>query len=210
MEKACEKSLPIIIEELVTRPLGMTNSKFYFDASDNRLATAYANHHDHAENVRKMLDSDAVIFFGPEIRYTPGRISNPHAYPSGGAGMAGTAADYLKFLEAIRNDGVGLNGVRILSADSVELMTTDLVPDFEVGAAGPGFGFGMGFAVLRDSEKAGTPRKLGTFEWGGVYGNKMFVDPRSELTVVILTNNAVYGLMNFPGLLTERIYQGLS
>ena len=203
MEKACQKPLSEIVEEHVTGPLKMSDTTFLVKDVD-RLAVAYADKSADDEAPRRKEAEDRVLLDGcGPIHYAPGRIMNPRAYPSGGAGMAGTARDYLKFLETIRQGGVA-----ILKKKSVSLMTEDLVPDFEVPAAGPGFGFGMGFAVVRDSEMANTAKSRGTYEWGGVYGAKMYVDPERELSVVILTNTALYGLMHFPTIIEKTLYGG--
>ncbi|NNM59253.1 MAG: beta-lactamase family protein [Legionellales bacterium] len=204
LEKCCNMPLPEIIKRYVTEPLGMHDTVFYIQDSD-RLAKAYADKGKKDEQTRLMQKKDKVLLPGCGfIHYAPGRITNPQAYPSGGGGMAGTSKDYLKFLEAIRQ-----GGEQILSRASVALMTQDCVENFDVPAAGPGYGFGMGFAVVRNSEEAGTPRQKGSFEWGGVYGCKMFVDPTADISVVILTNTALDGLLNFPVKITQAIYDGL-
>ena len=80
------------------------------------------------------------------------------------------------------------------------------MPKFDVPAAGPGFG--LGFAIVRNQELNDTPRANGSYEWVGVYGSKVFVDPRNELSVVILTN--LHGLIGaFPNQVTHGIYKAL-
>lgn len=211
LEKVCGKPLSDIVAETITGPLGMHDTLFHIDARDERyarLSTAYADAAETDTKARVMEEKDSVLLAEGcgLIHYAPSRIMNQNAYASGGAGMAGTARDYIKFLEAIRTGGGG-----IISQDSVNLMTEDLVPTFDVPAAGPGYGFGMGFAIVRDPATAGTPRKPGSFEWGGVYGSKMFVDPKSGLSVVMMTNTAVHGLMgSYSSDLTKAIYEGLT
>ncbi|HCU05657.1 MAG: hypothetical protein A2X77_05180 [Gammaproteobacteria bacterium GWE2_42_36] len=202
LEKVCERSLSEIVEQYITEPLGMCDTTFYVEKSD-RLAQAYADSDLLGGVARLMKPHDQVFLAGcGPIHYSPGRITNPKAYPSGGAGMAGTAKDYLKFLEAVRRGGASL-----LNEQSVCLLTEDAVPHMVQPTADPGFGFSMGFAVLRDPKIAGRPQYAGSYEWGGVYGSKMFVDPVNELSVVILTNTALEGLMGkFPIDLMEAIY----
>ena len=169
LEKVCGKSLSDIVADSVTRPLGMHDTGFHIDVRDEkytRLSTAYADAHETGAHARIMEERDSVLLSEScgLIHYAPSRIMTQDAYASGGAGISGTARDYIKFIEVIRTGGGG-----IISQDSVNLMTQDLVPTFDVPAAGPGYGFGMGFAVIRDSAIAGTPRKPGSFEWGGVF-----------------------------------------
>lgn len=208
LEKICNKPLSDIVADFITTPLAMHDTVFHIDTKDEkytRLSMAYADSDDGSNAPKIMKEQQKVLFTegGGFIHYTPSRITNNLVYNSGGAGMAGTARDYIKFLELIRTGGGG-----IINANSVNLMTSDQVPTLDVAAAGPGYGFGMGFAIVRDSKIAGTPRKAGSFEWGGVYGSKMFVDPKSELSVVMLTNTAIYGLMgSYPNDLTKAIYE---
>jgi CubicO group peptidase (beta-lactamase class C family) len=71
----------------------------------------------------------------------------------------------------------------------------------------PGWGWGLGFGVLRDPVAAATPQAPGTWRWGGVYGHSWFVDPTLDLTVVALTNTAIAGMMGtFPDALRDAIY----
>lgn len=206
LEEACGQSLPEIVENRVTGPLGMTDTGFAV-RDIGRLATAYADAIEQGQPARRMADRDAVPLEGcGPIHYAPGRITAHTGYPSGGSGMAGTAADYLRFLEAVRKGGAPILGSR-----SVTLMTTDAVAPLPVDAAGPGFGFGYGFAVVRDSRAAGTPRLPGSYGWGGVYGTSAFVDPKARLSVAILTNTALEGLTGaFPGAVTAAIYSSLT
>lgn len=210
LEKAHGQTLPKLVEKYVTGPLGMQDTSFHVPPQAmNRLAKAYADadSKEAAAPARPMRARDQVLLEGcGPIHYAPSRITNNAAYPSGGAGMVGTAADYLKFLETLRR-----GGHPILSAASVALLTQDAVKGFEVPAAGPGYGYGMGFAVVRDSVAAGTPRSVGSFEWGGVYGSKMFVDPKEDLTVVMLTNTALEGLTGrFSADITQAAYKALA
>lgn len=202
IEKACGKSLPLVVEEYVTDLLNMQDTTFSVNEKD-RLALPYA---DNPGMARLMKEKDQLRLEGCGlIRYAPHRIFNKRAYPSGGSGMVGTARDYLIFLEALRK-----GGYPILQSESVKLMTQDAVPRFDVPAAGPGYGFGMGFAIVRDSEKANTPRLPGSYTWGGVYGTHMFVDPEMKLSVVILTNTALEGITGqFPINITRVLYDVL-
>ena len=197
--KATGNTVPEIIAETVTRPLGMHDTVFYL-ANIDRVARAYK---DDGDTPRLMALHDSVPL--PElgdIYYAPCRIVNRDAYPSAGAGMAGTARDYALFLEAIRT-----SGKPILGKQSIALMTQDAVPTFDISVAGPGVGFGMGFSVIRDSVLANTPRHVGSFGWGGVYGGQMFVDPAESLTVVILTNTALEGCYAFADAITQAVYR---
>jgi CubicO group peptidase (beta-lactamase class C family) len=143
-----------------------------------------------------MVDKATITSGNSTALFDVRRILDPQAYPSGGAGMAGTAGDIARFLETIRR-----GGAPILSAHSVQLMVTDSV-GAKAQTQGPGWGFGYGWAVLDDPALTGTPQSRGTFEWGGAYGHSWFVDPQQKLTVVALTNTAYEGMS---GLFTHQL-----
>ena len=100
-----------------------------------------------------------------------------------GAGLLSTAADYARFLEAIRNGGT-LAGQRILGRKSVALMTAD-----HLGATAfrPGMGFGLGFSVLHDVGARGLMGTVGELGWGGAYHTTYWIDPAEELVVIYMT-----------------------
>jgi CubicO group peptidase (beta-lactamase class C family) len=198
LEAATGETLPALVARHVTGPLGMRDTAFVA-ADPARLAVAYA---DDAPPRRMAAADEVALPDAGAVRYAPGRALDPSAFPSGGAGMVGTARDLLVFLEALRR-----GGAPILAPQAARLMVTDQVPGLLVDAAGPGFGFGFGFAVLRDPVAAGSPRAVGACGWGGVYGTSAFFDPRAGLTVVSLSNTAIAGMEgDYPDALERAVY----
>jgi CubicO group peptidase (beta-lactamase class C family) len=170
-----------------------------FAAADAaRLAVPYAD-----GPVRMGALELVKLAYGPGfIRFAPSRIFDARSFASGGCGMAGTAGDFLKFLEALRT-----GGSPILSAASVTAMTTNQTQGL---GPRPGTAFGFGLSVITDPEAVPTPQSAGTFAWGGVYGHSWFVDPAKRLTVVVLTNTAVEGVSGqFPMQIRDAIYATL-
>jgi len=178
--------LPTLVERFITGPLHMSDTAFVV-RDPKRLAVAYVD----GPPPRRMQDPDVVPFGeGSGIRYSPSRIFNERSYPSGGAGMAGTAPDFLTFLEAIRRGGGGA-----LTSDSTRAMMSNQIGSLRTDTERtPSWGFGFGGAVLMDRQLAGVPQGVGTWKWGGVYGHHWYVDPTNQLTVVALTNTALEGL----------------
>ena len=96
-------------------------------------------------------------------------VSTAPGFPSGGGGLYSTGGDYLRFAQMLANRGE-LSGARILAPSSVELMTTNHVPE-AVKAAGkfgigdyrqqPGFGFGFDVAIYEEPTRIGTQRRQG-------------------------------------------------
>lgn len=174
------------IRQLVTGPLGMADTDF-FTREPQRIATAYVN--DTPQPHRLAEDETVPVFEGTVgIAYSPARIFDTRAFPSGGAGMAGTAGDFLHLLETLRTGGGSL-----LSGDLIEAMGQDQTSGLDLPNA-PGFGFGLGYSVLRDPRLAASPESPGTWRWGGAYGHSWFVDRTQGLSVVAFTNTLYEGM----------------
>jgi CubicO group peptidase (beta-lactamase class C family) len=202
LARAADLSLPEIVEQLITAPLGMKDTGFTVRHPD-RLSTPYAD----GAPPRRMRDPDVVPFGdGAGIRYSPSRIFHPQSYPSGGAGMAGTATEFLTFLESVRQ-----GGAPILSRASARAMMSNQIGGLRIDVEPtPSWGFGFGGGVLLDPEMAGTPQALGTWKWGGVYGHHWFVDPVNRLTVVSFSNTAIEGFSGaYAGELLNAVYRAI-
>ena len=116
--------------------------------------------------------------------------------------MSGTAADYLRFLEAIRT-----GGGPILEEASALAFGKHVIGELRAWTEGEGWGHSIGAAVLLDPQAAATPQTVGTWQWGGALGSHWFVDPAEKLTVVVLTNTSVAGVIGeFPAELRDAIY----
>jgi len=183
IEKATLQPLPQAVAELVLNPLDMKDTGFAV-VDTRRLVVHYA---DGKPEPRRMTDDDHVNFFERPVAFSPVRLLDPRAYPSGGAGMAGTAGDVMKLLETLRAGGL-LQPQTRNAMFKVQARTREQ-------AEGPGWEFGFGGAVLVDPKAAGTPQAPGTLQWNGAYGHKWFIDPANELTVVALTNTAFEGMI---------------
>jgi CubicO group peptidase (beta-lactamase class C family) len=183
IEKATRQPLPQAVAELVLKPLHMKDTAFRVVETD-RLVTHYA---DGKPEPRRMTDDDRVPFLQTSVSFSPVRLMDPRAFPSGGAGVAGTAGDVLRFLESLRAGGLLQDQTRS-AMFKVQALTGGQ-------AEGPGWEFGYGGAVLVQPEAAGTPQAPGTLQWNGAYGHKWFVDPKNELSVVALTNTAFEGMI---------------
>jgi CubicO group peptidase (beta-lactamase class C family) len=181
IEKVTHRPLPQAVAELVLNPLAIEDTAFAI-TDPRRLVAHYG---DARPEPRRLADDDHVDLFGRPVAFSPVRLLDPKAFPSGGAGMAGTASDVLRFLEALRTG-------RLLQPQTSSAM-------FKVQARtsgkaeGPGWEFGYGGAVLVDPKAAGTGQAPGTLQWKGAYGHKWFIDPANELTMVALTNTTFEG-----------------
>lgn len=194
--------LEAAVRQLVTGPLGMADTGFVV-RDPQRLATAYVSD---SPQPHRLAEGETVspLEGAVGIRYSPARILDAGAFASGGAGMAGTAGDLLRLLETLRRGGGAL-----LPGALVEEMGRDQSGGLELPNA-PGFGFGLGFSVLRDPGRAASPESPGTWRWGGAYGHAWFVDRARGLSVVALTNTLYEGMSGrFVTELRDAVYAGL-
>ncbi len=111
-------------------------------------------------------------------------------FEGGGAGLVSTVADYLRFCEMLINGGE-LDGVRLLSSKTVELMTADHTGhlDLPYGEVDPGYGFGLGVAVALDPGAIGEQSSVGAYYWGGAAGTRFFIDPKEQLIGIFMTQS---------------------
>jgi len=107
---------------------------------------------------------------------------------AGGAGAAGTAMDYARFLQMLANGGY-LDSKWILAGTTVRLMTADHLGDIKpaIPLLAPGYGFGLGFAIRRADGLSGVAGSAGEYNWGGAGGTMFWVDPREQLVAVLMT-----------------------
>ncbi|SHH52672.1 serine hydrolase [Bradyrhizobium erythrophlei] len=118
-------------------------------------------------------------------------VTKPARLFSGGAGLVSTAPDYLRFCQMLLNGGE-LDGVRILSAKTVQQMTTNaLPPDARFAGengqfVGPrvGTGWGLGFAIRTNPDFSLLPGAVGSFNWSGLWGTYFWIDPVDKLIAV--------------------------
>lgn len=174
IEQVSGQDLASFFATEIFEPLGMNDTHFYLPASKRgRLATVYRPTDDGVEAIPETngMQSQGLYDDGPRQSY------------SGGAGLLSTAGDYAKFLQMTLNGGE-LNGTRLVSRKTIELMTTDHLGDI---AFQPGQGFGLGFSIATDLGLRGTLGSEGEYAWGGAYHSVYWVDPVEDLLVVYLT-----------------------
>ncbi|MGO7906889.1 serine hydrolase domain-containing protein [Rhizobium leguminosarum] len=165
--EAC--SLDQAVYHHVTEPLGMSDAGF--SVSDpERLATPYA---DARPAAVRMGDYHLVPdTTGNPLTFSPTRLFNPKAFQSGGAGMVGTAPDFIAFLEAVRHGGTPI--LKNETAKAALLNQIGNIP--RPGEPGQGFSF-LG-AIIQDAVLADVPMSTGSMTWGGVYGHYWFISGR--------------------------------
>jgi len=196
LARAASVPLPALIREFISGPAAMHDTGFTV-VEPQRLVRQYA---DGSPSPVRMSTHQVVPFQAGALSFAPDRLFNPKSYPSGGGGLVGTAGDFLSFLETMRN-----GGAPILSPQAMTLLTTNAIG--KMSPFLPGWKFGLGWALLDDPSQTGTPQSRGSWTWGGVYGNLWFVDPAKGISVVILTNTSVAGMVGaFPDAIRDSVY----
>jgi len=119
----------------------------------------------------------------PEYRET--------TYFGGVAGLSSTVSDYWRFSQMLLNGGE-LDGVRLLSPKTINLMISNHSGDHDVYIRGPGYTFGLGFGLVSDAGTARDPLTPGTFSWGGAWGTIFWVDPVENMIGIMMTQITSY------------------
>ncbi len=200
VEVAGGMPLDRFVAERITGPLKMRDTGFYLTAAQAvRLA--------HPDQAMAMPDIDPTV---------------KPAVLSGGGGMLSTAGDYARFCQMLLNGGA-LEGVRILSRKTVELMTSDQIPaaterhspvSLLIDAFGPtpemGTSFGLGFAVRVAAGRNPLPGSVGDFSWAGITGTFFWVDPKEGLVTVLMTQLPRDANVPYWRQIRTRVYQALA
>lgn len=173
VEVVSGKSLDQFFEDRIFKPLGMKDSAFFVPEEKwSRLA----------------------VLYGPKQgggiqRFAGGAQDSYKKKPAlflGGAGSVSTLDDYARFCMMLLNDGE-LDGVRLLSRKSVELMRSDHLGSLpRAGLLGDGYGFGLTFAVNLGPGKSPTVGSAGEYYWGGAAGTGFWIDPKEHMMGVFL------------------------
>jgi CubicO group peptidase (beta-lactamase class C family) len=177
VERATKKSLDVALNEMLLAPLGMKDTAFWVPPEKAaRLAEV-----PEADSLRK-----------GSLRYCRPEVEMKKSYFKGGAGLCGTAEDYFKFLQMIANGGT-FQGKRYLSKKTIEFMLQDHLVGMggsTAASTGPGYGFGLGFAIRLHDGFGWSPGSKGDAMWGGAFGTSFSIDPEENLVFVQMTPSA--------------------
>ena len=172
----------VFLKERILDPLGMADTDFHVpEEKQHRFTTMYSP-----------VDLFAPMKGGLNKADEPlsGMYSKPHAMMAGGHGLVSTVADYVTFLRALINGGEW-RGVRLLQAETLELMRTNQLPD-GVSVHFPmwemkGNVFGLGFALKQTPAEGEPDTAVGEYHWGGIAGTHSWMAPRARIAGVCMT-----------------------
>jgi CubicO group peptidase (beta-lactamase class C family) len=198
------RPLPAFLAEEIFGPLGMKDTDFF--APPEKLDRLAANYLAQEDGQLALADDPQASEFAA-----------PRGFASGGAGLVGTTADYLRFCEMLRRGGE-LDGARILGPRTIELMHANHLPggrdlaetamSADISEVRPGVGFGLGFAVNLGQAQSGG-YGVGDYYWAGAASTLFWVDPREDLSVVFMTQLMPTGTYDLRGELKSLIYSAI-
>ncbi len=188
VEVVAGKKFRDYVKENIFTPLEMTNSMYHNEDVQDKMATVYryvnsdvvdavtlqSGAISQKDGYLKVMPKDSHYVFGPE-------------YDSGGAGITTTVEEYGKFCAALAGGGMGINGERILQADTVEKMrhnqlTQTQLRDFSWPQL-KGCGYGLGVRTMLDPVAAGTAPEAAEFGWGGAAGASAYIDVKNGVAL---------------------------
>jgi CubicO group peptidase (beta-lactamase class C family) len=166
------QSLGAFLRERIFAPLGMNDTGFFTTP-------------DKFERLAEPFDKDPDT--GAAVQLLNQRVEP--RFEMGGGGLVSTMDDYARFMQMLYSGGT-LGGARILGRKTIEFMTADhLGANVRIGTTfllAPGHGFGLGFAVRRDTGMAPFPGTPGEYFWGGIAGTAFWIAPREELMALMM------------------------
>lgn len=193
-------SLGDFMQDRIFDPLGMDDTAYVVNQEErDRMTTVYMTRNG------DLVPSDDTSLY--EAVSYQGRTLEP-----GGHGLVSTAMDYARFAQMLLNGGE-LNGERILSRKTVELMTANHLRD-EVRTTpwyqSEGYGFGLGVSVVVDQPMNSTLESPGTFGWSGYANTTFFVDPVENMVGVLMAQHIPNNRVDEWDMFTSLTYQAIT
>lgn len=204
VERVSGMPLEDYLKQAIFEPLGMVDTAFHVPADK---ASRFA------ANYNRMPDKSLRLSDDP---MTSPYLKDP-LFKSGGGGLAGTMADYVRFAEMLRAGG-SLDGVRVIGSRTLDLMIHNHLKDGQdltqmaIGGfsetSNAGIGFGLGFAMTIDQTLTGG-LSSGDFYWGGAASTIFWADQEEDLSVVFMTQLMPSATFNFRGQLKSLVYAAI-
>jgi CubicO group peptidase (beta-lactamase class C family) len=187
VERAADRPLGELLDELVLGPLGMGDTAFHVaEAKRDRLMPMFG-----------VADISEFAPLNPQPHVlTPADVSDMypcdrHDFRRGGHGLYSTVADYARFARLLQT-GKDPDGTSLLSRKTLEMMRANRIPPEQLPLTIgmnplPGYGWGLGVRVMVDLGRAVSLTGLGELGWAGAASTYFFVDPAEELLGVFMT-----------------------
>jgi CubicO group peptidase (beta-lactamase class C family) len=176
IERASGMPFETYLKRRIFEPLEMPDTDFYVPADKiHRLTSNYVV----TENGLQPLEDRAASPFATRegVNY-------------GGSGLVSTARDYARFCQALLGGGV-VNGRRLASAEAARRVGLNLLPPAvqTEGTLLRGAEFGAGVWIMTAASARDGEEPPGAYSWGGASGTTMWIDPRNDRAVVLMTQH---------------------
>lgn len=186
VEELSGKKFSTYLKERIFDPLDMRDTAFSVSPDQlPRLAQLYAPQGTAGGGFSARASGPGLDVASPQ---TSRRYIEGGEFESGGGGLVSTARDYLRFCQMLLNGGE-LDGVRVLSPKTIELMTTNHLGDIPMGFGRSGAGFGLGFGLVLDPGQVGEVSSAGEYNWGGAAGTRFWIDPEENLIGIFMVQS---------------------
>jgi CubicO group peptidase (beta-lactamase class C family) len=183
IQKIAGEPFEVFLKRRILDPLGMVDTGFHVrEGEAHRFAACYQPTRQGGIELQDRADDSGFL--------------SPPSFVSGGGGLVSTAADYMRFAQAMLNGGV-LGNQRLIGRKTLELMTANHLPggvdlpalsvSLFSEATYAGVGFGLGFATTIDPPQSLLPGSYGDYFWGGAASTFFWCDPEEELAAIFLT-----------------------
>lgn len=200
LEVVTKQPLSVLLNEKLIQPLGMKDTSFVVPASK-------------AARIAEPLKIEPLTG-GPMAQVLD--LTKPMGNDSGGAGLATTADDYLRFCQMLLNGGT-LDGKRYLSRTTIALMTSDQLGSKVATPVQPGellmgvqgYTFGLGFMVRQGAGLASVPGSEGDYAWAGLGGTFFWVDPKEQLIGILMTQTPGAIRQYYRRMIKQLVYQAI-
>jgi CubicO group peptidase (beta-lactamase class C family) len=177
VEKTSGMSLDAFLRQRIFNPLGMKDTYFNIPVDkQSRLVTLYSSF-----NGKLIRAPESTTLQGTKIYRDFPNLNFPMY--SGGGGLSSTIMDYAIFMQTMLNGGE-YNGVRILSRNSVRMMTQNQIGELNNGVNK----FGLGFGITTETGSSLLPVNEGSFQWGGMFSTTYWADPKEKIVGLFFTN----------------------
>jgi CubicO group peptidase (beta-lactamase class C family) len=181
VEAVSGQNFDLFVEERLCRPLGMRDTTFYLTESQaKRLAKSYSR-----SSKGRLVKTPILLLLGKSP-------TDRNRFPAANGGLFSTARDYARFCQMLLGGGT-LDGVRILSAESLATFCNPAInASIETGFT-PGNTWGLGCCVVREPQGVTASLSPGSFGHGGAYGTQAWIDPTKGRCYILMVQRT-----NFP------------
>jgi CubicO group peptidase (beta-lactamase class C family) len=193
------------LQQKIFEPLGMKDTYFFLPKEKQaKLVTLYTQQ---GSQTKLQIQDSLISLNGTFSRDFP---KTPNGtYFSGGAGLASTAYDYALFGQMLLNGGE-LNGKRILSPRTIQIMTSNQIGDHLMwGDTNKTRRFGLGFGILTEYAERTLMIPAGSYGWDGMFASHYWTDPKNKMVVVFMRNIWPTDHWDYGDRIKPLIYQAL-